>query len=109
MEMENMIFLNQSNAPKESNYLSLNIDKAIKQIKMEAILNLDETIDYTIDWYKNYNSNNVFEFCINQINRIRKFMEFKKRKLEGIFEIQLNPILDKRGFFMRTYDLELIQ
>jgi len=28
----------------------------------------------------------------------------KERKLRGVFEIQLNPREDKRGFFMRVYD-----
>jgi dTDP-4-dehydrorhamnose 3,5-epimerase len=32
-------------------------------------------------------------------------MEIKKRKLEGVFEIQLKPISDSRGFFMRAYDI----
>lgn len=31
-------------------------------------------------------------------------MLIKERKLEGVFEIQLEPIGDKRGFFMRVYD-----
>ena len=31
-------------------------------------------------------------------------MEIKERKLKGTFEITLNPILDDRGFFMRTFD-----
>lgn len=31
-------------------------------------------------------------------------MEIKERKLKGVFEITLNPILDNRGFFMRTFD-----
>lgn len=31
-------------------------------------------------------------------------MEIKERKLKGTFEIDLNPILDDRGFFMRTFD-----
>ena len=33
-------------------------------------------------------------------------MEITKRKLDGVFEIQLKPILDERGFFMRAFDLE---
>ena len=32
-------------------------------------------------------------------------MEFKERKLKGVFEITLNPIQDHRGFFMRSYDV----
>jgi dTDP-4-dehydrorhamnose 3,5-epimerase len=31
-------------------------------------------------------------------------MEIKERKLKGVIEITLNPIGDKRGFFMRTFD-----
>lgn len=31
-------------------------------------------------------------------------MEITKRKLSGVFEIQLAPIQDERGFFMRTFD-----
>jgi dTDP-4-dehydrorhamnose 3,5-epimerase len=32
-------------------------------------------------------------------------MEIKERRLKGVFEIKLNPIIDPRGFFMRTYDI----
>lgn len=32
-------------------------------------------------------------------------MEIKPQKLKGTFEINLSPIQDERGFFMRTYDL----
>lgn len=32
-------------------------------------------------------------------------MEIKERKLKGVFEIKLKPIMDSRGFFMRAYDL----
>ncbi|MCE1201605.1 MAG: dTDP-4-dehydrorhamnose 3,5-epimerase [Bacteroidia bacterium] len=31
-------------------------------------------------------------------------MDFKKRRIEGVIEISLNPIRDNRGFFMRTLD-----
>lgn len=34
-------------------------------------------------------------------------MEFKERKLKGVYEINLQPHHDNRGFFMRTYDHEL--
>lgn len=33
-------------------------------------------------------------------------MEFRELDLEGVFEIILNPHVDERGFFMRTYDIE---
>jgi dTDP-4-dehydrorhamnose 3,5-epimerase len=34
-------------------------------------------------------------------------MEITERKLKGVFEIQLKPIGDHRGFFMRTFDLNI--
>lgn len=34
-------------------------------------------------------------------------MEIKKRKLNGTLEINLSPIEDNRGFFMRTYDYDI--
>ena len=36
-------------------------------------------------------------------------MEIAKRKLDGVFEIQLKPIEDERGFFMRAYDTALFE
>lgn len=33
-------------------------------------------------------------------------MEFRELELEGLFEIILNPHIDERGFFMRTYDID---
>ena len=34
-------------------------------------------------------------------------MEIKENKLKGIFEITLSPITDNRGFFMRTFDIDI--
>ena len=31
-------------------------------------------------------------------------MEIAERKIKGVFEVSLKPILDERGFFMRTFD-----
>lgn len=36
-------------------------------------------------------------------------MKFVKRKLEGTYEIQFVPHLDERGFFMRTFDIDLFK
>ena len=36
-------------------------------------------------------------------------MHFKERKLKGVFEIILNPHVDNRGFFMRTFDEDLFK
>ena len=31
-------------------------------------------------------------------------MKIKERKIKGVYEIELNPSIDDRGYFMRTYD-----
>lgn len=36
-------------------------------------------------------------------------MEITERKLRGVFEIQLAPIGDERGFFMRTFDATIFK
>lgn len=36
-------------------------------------------------------------------------MEITERKLNGVFEIQLRPIRDERGFFMRSFDTALFE
>lgn len=36
-------------------------------------------------------------------------MEIKERKLKGVFEISLQPRLDSRGFFMRTFDSNIFK
>jgi dTDP-4-dehydrorhamnose 3,5-epimerase len=36
-------------------------------------------------------------------------MEIKERKLKGVFEISLQPYLDSRGFFMRTFDSNIFK
>ena len=38
----------------ESKLLSLNINKANKELKWEPRLNLNETIGFTIEWYKSF-------------------------------------------------------
>lgn len=34
-------------------------------------------------------------------------MEIKERKIKGVYEILLSPHMDDRGFFMRTFDVQL--
>lgn len=36
-------------------------------------------------------------------------MDIKEKKIKGVFEIQLKPFDDPRGFFMRTYDDEIFK
>lgn len=36
-------------------------------------------------------------------------MKIKELNIKGVFEIQLEPITDERGFFMRTYDKKILE
>ena len=36
-------------------------------------------------------------------------MDIKERRLKGVFEITLEPHMDERGFFMRTFDRKLFK
>ena len=49
----------------ESKFLSLNIQKAKNELKWEPRLTLQETVELTVEWYKNYFLNNSMEDISN--------------------------------------------
>tara|TARA_Y100000389_G_C17446612_1_gene512009 strand:- start:217 stop:1287 length:1071 start_codon:yes stop_codon:yes gene_type:complete len=60
----------------ESSLLQLDNSKAKKILNWKAKLNINETIDFVVDWYKNFNSNKQNTFLISQ-EQIFKFMKKK--------------------------------
>jgi CDP-glucose 4,6-dehydratase len=56
------------NAQHEANLLKLDISKAEHFLKYRSVLDIEETIELTANWYNNYNQTNVYEFCSNQIS-----------------------------------------
>lgn len=52
----------------EANLLALDISKARFKLGWKPVLNINETIKMTVDWYRNYGNSNVFELCVKQIN-----------------------------------------
>jgi CDP-glucose 4,6-dehydratase len=52
----------------EANKLSLNISKAKKHLYWKPRLSIDKTIDLTLEWYKKYKFEDVYELCTKQIN-----------------------------------------
>ena len=58
-----------NNSQHEANLLSLDISKAIQQLKWKPVLNFEETVEYTVEWYKKYKQDNVLNLCLNQIER----------------------------------------
>ena len=78
--MGEYIIQNNMNSQAEANFLSLDITKAINKLSWKPLLNIDETIDFTIEWYKNYNSTNVFNFCHNQITKYEELWKLRNKK-----------------------------
>ncbi|MGV8980214.1 CDP-glucose 4,6-dehydratase [Clostridium sp.] len=61
------IDLSNKDSVHEANLLCLDCTKARVQLCWESKLNIDEAIEYTVDWYKNYKDKDVFNLCVNQI------------------------------------------
>ena len=59
----NISWKTQKNAMNyESELLSLNSDKARTELNWKPILNLNNSIKLTIEWYKEFNKNNIISF-----------------------------------------------
>lgn len=74
----NYIIQNDKINNVETNFLSLDITKAIKHLNWEPLLSLNDALSLTVEWYKNYNSNNVLEICLNQIEAYENIWKLKK-------------------------------
>lgn len=62
--------LSTPNALHEAKLLMLDISKAKFKLGWKPKLNLDQTIEMTINWYKSYNTtDNVYDFCKEQIEK----------------------------------------
>ena len=64
----------------ESKLLQLNSSKARNKLGWQSVLNLDQTLSFTIDWYKYYfeNPNSIYEFSLNQINKYLEIVNNKR-------------------------------
>lgn len=74
-------FIVTDNIPfKESGLLKLNCDKAMFNLKWEAALDYEKTVNFTADWYSKYylDKKDIHKFTIQQI---RQYVEIAKEKL----------------------------
>ena len=75
--IKNKLKINYSNKEEyhEAGILKLDSSKASKIIKWGPLLNLDETLMYTMEWYLAYLDNEDIElFTLNQINKYEEAM-----------------------------------
>ena len=68
-----------SNEHHESGLLKLNCDKALGYIGWSSVMNFDETIKFTIDWYVDYYKKNRGFDKITE-SQIKKYMKLAKEK-----------------------------
>jgi CDP-glucose 4,6-dehydratase len=65
--------LSVNDAPHEAKLLKLNCDKAHAELNWRAVLNLDEGLKMTVDWYKKYynivSMEDMYSVCAEQIRQ----------------------------------------
>jgi len=63
------------NALHEAKFLALDINKAKYKLNWQPVLNFEDTVKFTIDWYKNYKNEEVFDLCSKQIEKYFSLFE----------------------------------
>ncbi|WP_432665327.1 CDP-glucose 4,6-dehydratase [Wukongibacter baidiensis] len=58
----------KGNTFHETNLLTLDISKATRMLGWYPKLDIEQTIDLTVDWYKNYKKADLYDLCKKQIN-----------------------------------------
>ncbi|WP_016759266.1 CDP-glucose 4,6-dehydratase [Leptospira weilii] len=55
---------------KEANLLKLSCDKVLFHLKWKSVLDFSETVDFTVNWYRNWleKKENVYDFTLSQIH-----------------------------------------
>ena len=56
----------------EAKLLALDISKAKFKLGWNPTLNIEDTLELTVDWYKRYKNENVYELCVEQIKTFLK-------------------------------------
>ena len=65
------------NVHKESSLLALDISKAMNRLKWKPVLDFDETIEFTVNWYNRYRSDDVFDLCCKQIKEYERLWKLR--------------------------------
>ena len=62
--------LSDASALHEAKLLMLDISKAKFQLGWEPRMNIDQTVELTVDWYKRYRKEESYTICINKIQTL---------------------------------------
>jgi CDP-glucose 4,6-dehydratase len=81
--------LSNPNDLHEANLLSLDCIKAKTFLKWQPALSIDEAIRLTVEWYKNYENNDVYEICRNQINVFQDMINSQKPRQKQLYKSTL--------------------
>jgi CDP-glucose 4,6-dehydratase len=60
---------NKSLKLHEAGLLRLNINKSKDKLGRKPILDFNETVQWTVQWYKAYKACDVYQLCVDQIER----------------------------------------
>lgn len=64
--------VSDSNAPHEAKLLMLDISKAKFRLEWEPRMDISKCVKLTVDWYRRYKTENVYNVCIEQIKGFTK-------------------------------------
>jgi CDP-glucose 4,6-dehydratase len=56
----------------EAGILNLDCTKSKTYLKWQPKINIEDTLTYTVEWYKKYKTEDVYELCLNQVRRYEK-------------------------------------
>lgn len=71
----NLKDISNPNALHEAKLLLLDITKSRFELGWKPTLTIDESIELTAEWYKRYINEDVYQLCVEQINRFSKLGE----------------------------------
>ena len=63
------IVVQEDNNKHEAGLLYLDINKAKKRLGWKPKFDIKKTIQYTVEWYKNYEKEDAYDLCVKQIKR----------------------------------------
>ncbi len=62
----------------EAKMLVLDYKKALENLKWNPVLDIDQSLKMTVDWYKDYKRDNVYDLCVSQIKKYINILDEKK-------------------------------